>query len=140
MLTLRPGDVIKVAMLAGAVVVVVQVVELDVLVAEDGADVDALSFAELEDDWKNRFLGACVIESCLPISIIWAHALFCSAEYRLPCVSSICLYISSTLAIFAVCLSYCEEPGLLDALAMGDFDLDRLDPLLPCLSFEDSRL
>lgn len=139
MLTLRPGDVTKVAALVGAVVDVVQVVELDV-VAEDGTDVDASPFAELEDDWKNRFLGACVIESCLPISIIWAHALFCSAEYRPPCVSSICLYISSTLAIFAVCLSYCEESGLLDALAMGDFDLDRLDPLLPCLSFEDSRL
>ena len=27
----------------------------------------------------------------------------------------------------------------LDALAVGDFDLDRLDPLLPCLSFEDSQ-
>ena len=49
------------------------------------------------------------------------------------------LYISCTSAIFAVCL-YCEEPGLLDALAMEDFDLDRLDPLLPSLSFEDSRL
>ena len=78
--------------MAGAVVDVVQMVEVDV-VAEDGADVDASSFAELEDDWKNRFLGACVIESCLPISIIMAHALFCSAEYQLPCVSSICLYI-----------------------------------------------
>ena len=38
MLTLRPGDVTKVAILAGAVVDVVQVVELDV-VAVDGADV-----------------------------------------------------------------------------------------------------
>ena len=91
MLTLRPGDVTKVAILAGAVVDVVQVVELDVE-AVDGADVEASSFTELEDDWKNRFLGACVIESCLPISIIWAHALFCSAEYRLPCVSSICIF------------------------------------------------
>ena len=63
------------AILAGAMVDVVQVVELDV-VAVDGANVDAPLFAELEDDWKNRFLGACVIESCLPISIIWAHALF----------------------------------------------------------------
>ena len=80
MLTLRPGDVTKVAAQVGAVVDVVQVVELDV-VAEEGTDVDASPFTELEDDWKNHFLGACVIESCLPISIIWAHALFCSAEY-----------------------------------------------------------
>ena len=50
------------------------------------------------------------------------------------------LYIPSTLAIFAVCPSYCEVPGLLDALAVGDFDLECLDPLLSCFSFEDSWL
>ena len=53
----------------GAVVDVVQVVELDV-VTKDGTNVDVSQLAELEDDRKNHFLGACVIESCLPISII----------------------------------------------------------------------
>ena len=70
MLTLRPGDVTK-------VVGVVLDVDLSLKECEPDAS-DELSGPD--GDWKNRFLGACAIESCLPISIMWAHALFCSAE------------------------------------------------------------
>ena len=89
--------------MAAAVVDVVQVVELDV-VAEDGADIDASSFAELEDDWKNRFLRACVIESCFDIYPSPSYGpVLSSALQNIDCH----VYLSSTLAIFAVCLSYC---------------------------------
>ena len=72
MLTLRPGDINKLvrAMLDGVAK------DLPLESEPDASD----NLTEPDGDWKNHFLGALVMESCLPISIMWAHALFCSAE------------------------------------------------------------
>ena len=82
--TLRPGDVTK------FVGVMLDKVTKDLPLESEPAASDKLT--EHDGDLKNHFLGALVMESCLPISIMWAHALFCSAEYQLPCVQSICIF------------------------------------------------
>jgi hypothetical protein len=90
----------------------VLVVELDVvatdLPSEDGADTDASPFAELElkGDWKNRFLGARVIESCLPISIIMGpYSLLFSRMSTAVCVIYLLPRVHAQGVKQSVCLS-----------------------------------